>query len=98
MHSILPDEYADAVLAGIAAGVKIWRNEASGPLTNECNALPLHERNRCHGILLTPMKPFRYIFFRGYELAIKQRSPTPWLRPLVLLSALIGLNTLVVIW
>ena len=44
------------------------------------------------------MKPLRYLFLRGYELAIKQRSQVPWFRPLVLLSALNGLNALVVIW
>jgi hypothetical protein len=44
------------------------------------------------------MKPLRYFFLRCYEFAIRQRSPTPWLRPLVLLSALSGLNALVLIW
>ena len=44
------------------------------------------------------MKLLRYFFLRNYELAVKQRSPTPWLRPLVLLSALSGLNALLVIW
>lgn len=44
------------------------------------------------------MKPLRYFFFRNYELAVKQRSPTPWLRPLVLLSALSGMNALLVFW
>jgi hypothetical protein len=44
------------------------------------------------------MKPLRYFFLRCYELAVSQRSPTPWLRPLVLLSVLSGLNALVVIW
>lgn len=44
------------------------------------------------------LKPLRYFFLRNYELAIRQRSPTPWLRPLLVLSALSGLNALVVIW
>lgn len=44
------------------------------------------------------MKPLRYFFFRNYQLNLRQRSAIPWLRPLVLLSALSSLNVLVAIW
>ena len=43
------------------------------------------------------MKPLRYFFLRSYQLNINQRSAVPWLRPLALLSALIGVNVLVVV-